>query len=90
MKSALLLILLLSGCSMVSVDERCHRVHPLDGDIDQCTGLVLHEGRWRRSWWSDQFDAAKVKGCRLEDSCGIFPPSFEGAQYCGEPREVCR
>ena len=62
--------------------------HPYAGQINQVTGLVWQEG-WVRAWWNDSFDAAKAKGCHLEDSCGVFPPYHTGVEYCGEPITIC-
>jgi hypothetical protein len=60
-----------------------------EGSISQKTGLALQDGHWNRMWWADQFESAKSKGCHLEDSCGVFPPYYLGAEYCGEPETVC-
>lgn len=27
--------------------------------------------------------------CHMEDSCGIYPPLYAGAEYCGPPQIVC-
>lgn len=62
---------------------------PAPGDVDQQTGLIRTETGWTRGWWQDQFEAAKAQGCHLEDSCGIFPPYYIPAQYCGDPITVC-
>lgn len=62
---------------------------PYDGEINQETGLYWQAGHWERAWWQDQFEVAKKKGCYLADSCGVFPPYYIPAQYCGEPKEKC-
>lgn len=59
------------------------------GTIDQETSLVLTKDGWVKAWWFPIFTAAKAKGCDIQDSCGVFPPYYMGAQYCGEPIEVC-
>lgn len=78
-----LLVFLVAACAHVPAPKH------YEGQIDQDTGLVFADGYWRRAWWSDKFDAAKIEGCHLEDSCGMFPPYYLGAQFCGDPEKVC-
>lgn len=62
---------------------------PRDGDIDQQTSMVWRRGQWNAAWWTPAFEAARRRGCHMEDGCGIFPPYHENVESCGEPWVVC-
>lgn len=92
MKLALMIsAILMSGCAGRSLAPICHAPSGdlFNGQIDQETGLVCVGKEWKRFWWAEQFEYAKKRGCRLEDSCGIFPPYYINAEYCGEPQTIC-